>query len=223
MEPNETLGEIYFENNEHNIDTIQIEMGGQRMDVIYDNEIFKVLRRCHDMEGIPFHMLKVGVPYLKYHRITICVEFNKLMDPKLSYNVYENTECGPDNLVFKTQGMGGEPIDCVKYIPSVFSLPVYALIVKSDPYDEIDYVKFDGDIKLKLERREEINGYTIYRLCPSIDFYNNKSFPINFSRADEVSIHFKGDFDKTVILYSISGTILRVGAGMAGIDFDDWH
>ena len=214
----ECLGEIYFKDYS-NIKKIQLQIGGQLIDSIEDNNIIQPLQKLYNMEGIPFFILKQMIPYLAFHNISVIFELYK--DDELSYNVYEhkylNNNEQETHFIFQNQFSNDINIGCK--IRLTFNHIVYILLVKTEPYSKIKSLILN-DLTLQLNLNESNNGYDIYYL--TFDLLDENSilkYGIKFSRIDKCIIEFENQDPKEVSIHVINSNIFRIISNMGGLAF----
>ena len=243
MNPCESLGEIFFE-DETNIKTIGLSVGGTTLDKINDCDvnIFNALRNLFSMKGIPISILKKGIPHTEWHDIRVHVEFYNAIAPtaiNASVQIYQNKN---DTGNIAGMGMGaGAGADlssfCSYHVAKQtdngvsnrmrlnFNHVTTALMIKTNTGEKPTHISFNGGIVLLLDRYVTKFGYDVYKFKPnklSPAFTTQSSIDstlkcsINLSRVDNCVVHFANNTPKTVQICQIYLNCTRFMAGMGG-------
>ncbi len=224
----EIIGEIFID-NENMIEYVKLIVGGSVIDVIYAN-MFDVLRHGYNMKGVPFHLLKYGVPVLEYHDVDVLIKY--IGDPVMTNLVYnshlpitENNglchgfEIGCESPIYQTQHrvLHITKKD-LKHEITIHS-PCYFMMMKTGAVLLKSMLLQHGHV-IDLERyskaNENVNGYTIYKFCNSVDIYAPTNIPLDLYKA---VLNFDCIEDVTLDVYFICFNVMRFMSGMGGLGF----
>ena len=240
LAPKLSIGEIFIE-DETNIKKISLEVGGSSFEKLDEcnMNLFSVLKNLYNMKGIPFCILKKGIPNITYHEIRINIEFYNevnLNDVPLTVELFSNKA----NIGNHNMAGGGDlnnssffsyytgycrEINITDKMKLNFNHPTIALVVKTSDDSKPKYLMLNT-FKIYLDKHMSKFGYNIYKfkphkLAPSFTSQSaiDKTLKscINFSRVDNAVLHFPNNNPKTVHIYQIYLNGQRFMAGMGGL------
>ena len=229
----ESMGEIFIE-NENDIQYIEIVIGGSSVDKINDCdiELLKLLRDIYCMEGIPFEILKKGVPFLNHNEIQILIEFKTKRDHSkipLKVNIYNNEKniglaCG-EFYISALNYTGVEKIrNKENKIRLGLVLPSTKLLIKTEDNSTPTHLELHINKHhtwiLHLDHFETKYNYGIYNFVNDIRSHNDCiKHNVNFSMVDNAKLVFNTNHNKTLVvkIYSIGLTSIRYVSGMCGL------
>ena len=210
--------------NEQNIELIELRIGGLPQNQIKNNKLFNVLRYINDMQGIPFHVIKKGIPFLFFHHTEIYVKYIDA-DPtnKIYYNVHLNKTNIPstnltDHVFFQYQ------YENVKLehnsIRLEFNLPSHMFLIQSEPHVNATHLVLDDLHILNLYTHEKYDNWDIYKFHPLTPEHEDfHKYSINFSRIDDQKICFKESGKNNVKILCINSNTLRTTSGLCGTGY----
>lgn len=217
--PRDTILKRFRLTNIENINYVEIEIGGMRMDKVYKN-VIPTLQKIYNMEDdeIPFYLSKSGINSLDYHEIKINVEYSKICDNDiLEFDIYKWKNVHQiNNVIYQLQFTGKETLllgDVLKKVNLDFNHPLLYLL--SNYNVDMMELDLDGDI-FKIPRLKTINNIGIYAIADYLDDFTNT---INFSRIDEVSLNIYDSDLREVYVYGINTQVIRCMSGLAGLSF----
>ncbi len=213
----------------------EIEIGGHRMDRI-ESSLFNVLRKIYHMKDdeIPFYLLKNGIPYLAYHKITIGIESSTETTQAivLSADIYTGSLDASGRevkyiLCFQNQWISEKLLK-----PGFNEIYIrrhlinYYILVESE-YDGDIVLNFENKTyqyqgKLKLLKIGEIDKIKIYSLTKSLKKEDICQYGINFSRVDlyrwdKCTLQINVDKEMPFHITTINSNAFGVAGGMAGL------
>jgi hypothetical protein len=194
VKSDEILGEITLSNYD-NINNIELEIGGLQIDKIYiEDESYKVYQHLYKMNGLPFHILKHGVPVAKYHQLRLkFTMLNGQSLPSFNYNVY--TAINPDKKkIYKWWNYFSCKI-LTKDFRNIFPQVGMFFFIKHTPNNRITHFKLNSTYKLKLSKPQQLYGYDVYLLTSNLK--NIKGDFINFSSIDNIQSNFENPIENT--------------------------
>ena len=212
---------LQFKGNIDNIEWIELQVGGQRIDRI--NMIFyKTLQKFYKMDGIPFYSFKYGHFMAFYNQTKILFKVRKptkislqldkynkqIIDLKMQQLLYMNSY---HNLHVNVKKKDND-------ICLYFNHPTYFLL-SNHKLENIKLILF-GKYKNGNEHEFNIHQYgQIIRLTLKLDSDDISNYSFNFSRVQNIRLKFDSPNSDKIIISSIHFNILRHESGLSGLAF----
>lgn len=186
----EVLGEVYVYLT--NITDVRLCIGEEEIDFLKRN-MFNVFRKIYDMKReIPFHMLKVGIPYTENRSVRVYVRTPmNICLLNLYYNVYtKNSKDYSSMMIYKIKDNNSNIIN--------IDNPVLGIVSNN----KITSITIDEKQDVKVNLIKTINNYHIYSFSDKL-FDNNKY--INFKNIKNASFNFESSNRNDIRLIYFSG------------------
>jgi len=218
--PKTTIVKNFRLRNMNNVESIEIEIGGQRMDRIY-KDVIPIMQNLYgvDEDVIPLYFSVSGINSLDYHEIKLRVEYNVTCDDDaLIFDIYKwKNQRNINNVMYQLQFTGTDDLsgDGLKKVKLNFNHPVLHLMLKNYS-PEILELEFDDGDKFEIKREKKIGDISLYSIA---DFFYDYKNGINFSRIDRAKIIVKDTDLQTIDIYAINTQPIRCMSGMAGLAF----
>jgi hypothetical protein len=195
----ERIGYIAIDTLE-NIESIELRIGGNRIDTIYP-ELIPLLQKLYDMDGLPFHILKCGIPYLAWWDKRIQIQrkdITKNIIYTFTIKMYANTEAGTAEQIFI--------FNTVKTTERSIPFAGTCAFITPKKY-KINSINIDNEI-LESPFNIEMEGFNIYSFIKSFD----DPLLIN----ERIPFIYKDTQIGSPIVYKIAGNLFRRAGGMGG-------
>lgn len=229
--PGKLIKGIKF-SNDFNLKMIRLTFGGQTIDEIY-SESFDALRKIYDMDGeIPFHINKIGIPYLNWHQIRIEYEYkdagyidSNTHNMEITYYDIPLPKLWTDitllsfEVNYRAEHIKENSINYTQNYTLKLNKKVYYIIIYAPDIEVHNALLVFDDELLLLKKTHQINGNNIYALTRDLTYDSFEVYGIDFHRIGDVNLFFEIDnidnIDKikvsTVMMYG-----LKITNGMAG-------
>ena len=213
---------LQFKGNIDNIEWIELEVGGNRIDRI--NMVFyKTLQKFYKMDGIPFYSFKYGHFMANFHQTKILFKVRKPTKITLQLDKYNklNYDFKMEQLLYINYydllvNTKKKDNDICLY----FNHPTYFLLC-NHKLENIKLILF-GKYKNGNEYYYEFNIYQygqIIRLTPKLDSDDISNYSFNFSYVRNIRLKFDSPNSDKIIISSIHFNILRHISGLTGLAF----
>lgn len=193
--------------NINNVKTIELDIGGQRIDKI-PSDIIQMLQHLYklDKDVIPLYLSKSGIHILEYHEIKIHIEYNILSeDDGLTFDVYKwknwRDKMKAQTYQIQNRGRGG----------GIFHIthPIIGLITKN--YNKETLVLELDSEKFSIKKSKEIGDTSLYLIS---DHFGDLKNAIDFSRIDRQKILMIND---NVSIFCINCQPIMSMSGFLGL------
>ncbi len=171
-------------NLEQNIVSIGLEIGGEYIDKI-EQSSFATLRKLYQMDDneIPFHLLKIGIPYLRYHEIKFYMEFK--WDPNQRQFLYGdfyhyNQDYQGEIKYFQLFNSSSYQMSSGTILNLYWNYPIYYVMTDHQDSKEI-ILNLDNAVKIYLIKIYQIGQYDAYALSKSKSYKDIIFDGIDFS------------------------------------------
>ena len=199
---------LQFEGNIDNIEWIELEVGGRRIDRI-NMEFYKTLQQFYKMDGIPFYSFKYG-HFIKYFHITrILFKIKKPEKIILKVDEYHSLKyyLVTNQLLYinsKCEYFNVKDKDNV--INLNFEHPTYFFLCNH----KLENINLTFPLGNENRKKFKLYQYgQIIRLTLKLDSDDISNYSINFSRFDKIELEFDSPNSDKIILTSIHNNILQ--------------
>lgn len=217
--PQNTIVKNFRLNNMENVRTVEIEIGGQRMDKVYQN-IIPMLQNLYQVEEdvIPFYFSVSGINSLSYHEIKINVEYYKgSYNDELVFDIYKwkDVKKKIDNIMYQLQFTGTEDLTNtgLNIVRLYFNHPIIHLMTRGYHPEELE-LEFNDDDKFFIQKTKTIGDVSLYEIADNFYDYKNG---INFSIIHKARLIIRDANLRYIDIYAINCEGIRCESGMAGL------
>jgi hypothetical protein len=236
--PYGSIGEIHLKNIE-NIERITLCLGDQQLDHM-PGELIPVYQKIYNMKGLPFHMLKTGIPYLAYDYTQIQIFYKNNEFPEkeeMIVRIYKHTDelrkngYNIEKVIFANSyscnRINDSKIKLSGNRPSIFIIVDHTIngklkefIVEEGVYDHNRNYKIVNPSKFLLKITDTIGNFDVYQIPPSLLAEDIQKYAIpnglnNYLQFETPQLKSS----KNLGIYVTELNILLCRSGMAGTSF----
>jgi hypothetical protein len=185
----EVLGEVYIYLAVFT--DVRLLIGEEEIDYL-PGCMLNVFRNVYDMKReIPFHILKVGIPYIENKSVRVCAKTPiNLCLLSLYYNIYRKTDKDYSNMmIYRIRENNTNTID-IRH-------PVLGFVSEN----KINSISIDEKEKVRVNLIKTINNYYVYSFSDKL--FDNKKY-INFENIRNATINFEDKQSSVRFIYFVN-------------------